>query len=155
MLLVSDVSLNELECKHALNNSAKTELISWCLRLSTETLDLMLYRWIRCSDLIIYITFLYMKKKKLWARFPVLFSFLSAALALGKSLDGAVWLRGAPSTPLPSQHAFVERRRGCDRACAFWFADNPSIDKVPLQSVGESARYPLFQRDCERPGILR
>lgn len=103
MLLVSDVSLNELECKHALNNSAKTELISRCLRLSRETPDLMLYRWIRCSDLIIYITFLYMKKKENLALIPYSVLIPLRTVALWESLDGAAWWEGLP--PHPSHHS--------------------------------------------------
>lgn len=102
MLLVSDVFLNELECKHALNNSAKTELISRCLRLSREAPDLMLYRWIRCSDLIIYITFLYMKKKENLALIP--YSILIPLRSCGSvALDGAAWWEGLP--PHPSHHS--------------------------------------------------
>lgn len=145
MLLVSDVSLNELECKHALNNSAKTELISRCLRLSRETPDLMLYRWIRCSDLIIYITFLYMKKKENLAL--ILYSVLIPLRSCG-SVRKSGWsslVRGAPSTPLPSQCAFVERRRGCD-STSFHFAHN----NVPPQ-CGESTHYPCSRR---RPWLL-
>lgn len=150
MLLVSDVSLNELECKHVLNNSAKTELINWCLRLSSETPDLMLYGWIRCSDLIIYITFLYMKKKENLA--PISYSVLIPLSSCGSERKPGC--RGALSTPLPSQHALVERRREWDRRSAFLFADNPSTDRVPLQSAGESTCHPLLQRDCERPWLL-
>lgn len=149
MLLVSDVSLNELECKHALNNSAKTELISRCLRLSRETPDLMLYRWIRCSDLIIYITFLYMKKKENLALIP--YSVLIPLRSCG-SVRKPGWsslMRGAPSTPLPPQRAFMERRRGCD-STSFQFAHNPSPDNAPPQ-CGESTHFPLFQKETVAP----
>lgn len=151
MLLVSDVSLNELECKHTLNNSARTELISQCLRLSSETPDLMLYGWIRCSDLIIYITFFSIwKRRRIWPQFPVLFLLLSAAVAGWEGLAGAAWHRGAHRTP-PSQPAFVGRRREGQEE-SLQFADNlPLTMSLFILMVIQALTH--CPRGCEGPWL--
>lgn len=155
MLLVLDVSLNELECKHALNNSAKTRLIIWCLHLSAETPDLMLYRWIRCSDLIIYITFLYMKETETLGQIHYSVSIPPSNAGTRRKQPGWRCQQSIPAAAKPRgvhlrtpfiEHVFVER--GCARTCIFQLAANPFINNGSLQSVGESTRCVLFQKDC-------
>lgn len=153
MLLVLDVSLNEPECKHALNNTAKTRLISRCLHLSAETPDLMLYRWIRCSDLIIYITFLYMKWKETLGQIPCSVPIPPSSPG-ESSLDGdasraslqpaAACLRGGHlHTPLMAA-CLRGMEKGMWKDVYFLL----SINNVSCQSVGETTRYPLFHKDC-------
>lgn len=108
MLLVLDVSLNELKCKHALNNPAKTRIISRCLHLSAETPNPMLYRWIGCSDLIIYITFLYMKYKETLGQIPFSVPIPPSNAGTGRTEQPAAACLGGCHlhTPLIAAHVY-------------------------------------------------